>query len=69
VDMTFETGKIAVPPHCPVHDQMHLDFALDTWSCRGWDGEGCDHRVRAEDLDWIDVTGITMTGVQFGEGG
>jgi hypothetical protein len=44
---------VAPIPKCPVHNAragtMRLDFAMDTWVCRGWDGEGCDHQVREED--------------------
>jgi hypothetical protein len=46
-------------PRCPAHSTpgdatsgvMRFVFETDTWTCRGWDGEGCDHTVRNEDLE------------------
>jgi hypothetical protein len=45
---------------------MHLNFAMDTWECLGFDGEGCPRTVTAEetfryaqplgtigDIDWL----------------
>lgn len=64
-DLTFANGKILAEPRCPVHGQMRLDFPTDTWVCRGWDGEGCDHAVRMEDADWIPVQDIRITGVTW----
>lgn len=40
----------ATVPRCPVHGQLHHD--RDTWTCPGWDGEGCDYAVTAADLKW-----------------
>ena len=57
MDLNFQTGAIAAEPRCPVHGKMHLDFPADTWTCRGFDGEGCEHRVRTEDLDWLPLSG------------
>ena len=39
-------------PRCPAHGRMHHDFAADTWICAGWDGEGCDHKITAEEQEW-----------------
>lgn len=44
---------IAAEPRCPVHGQMREDFARDTWTCAGFDGEGCDHVVRNEDRELV----------------
>ena len=63
--MTFENEKLLAEPRCPVHGQMHLDFVIDTYTCHGFDGEGCGHRVRMEDLDWIPASNIRMTGVTW----
>src|SRR5579859_5021422 len=49
------TVWIQPEPRCPVHGQMRLDFARDTWTCAGWDGEGCDHAVRSEDLELLRI--------------
>lgn len=38
-------------PQCPVHGQMHQDFAKDWWTCAGYDGEGCGYQVTAE--EWL----------------
>jgi hypothetical protein len=65
MDLTFETGQIAIVPSCPVHGQMSLDFTMDTWTCCGWDGEGCEYQVRVEDLDWIPARDITITGFRW----
>lgn len=47
-------------PRCPVHHgQMREDFAMDQWTCAGWDGEGCDHVVRNEDVPWVHIGEIT----------
>jgi hypothetical protein len=55
----------APQPRCPVHGQMHLDFAMDTWRCKGFDGEGCDFTVTMEELErqmtplgTVDATGF-----------
>lgn len=41
-------------PTCPVHQApMHLDATADTWTCAGYDGEGCDTPpVPVEAADW-----------------
>jgi hypothetical protein len=40
------------PPACPVHKgPMRYDPVMSRWECRGWDGEGCGHTVRDEDLE------------------
>jgi hypothetical protein len=31
---------------------MSYAFAADSWVCHGFDGEGCQHTVRCEDMDW-----------------
>lgn len=46
---------IAAEPRCPVHGQMREDFATDTWTCAGWDGEGCEHTVRNEDRELVRI--------------
>ncbi len=44
---------IAPLPQCPTHGRMHLDADADTWTCPGYDGEGCDTPpVRTDDADW-----------------
>jgi hypothetical protein len=65
-------------PRCPEHGQMSRrsetrplsgGMSLITrteWICHGWDGEGCDHRVPDEDLDWqplgeAEIRGIRLT--------
>lgn len=40
-------------PRYPVHGQMREDFETDTWTCAGWDGEGCGHAVRNEDREQV----------------
>jgi hypothetical protein len=44
---------LAAEPRCPVHGQMREDFAADSWTCAGWDGEGCGHAVRNEDRELV----------------
>lgn len=65
MNLTFQTGRIATEPRCPVHGRMSLDFPVDKWICHGWDGEGCDHVVRMEDMDWIPAENIRVEGVQW----
>lgn len=50
---------MAAEPRCPVHGQMREEFAMDRWTCAGFDGEGCDHVVRNEDHD---LTQIAVAG-------
>lgn len=49
-------------PHCPVHGQMHEDFAFDRWGCHGYDGEGCDHVVTNEERYGSGPPGIWQLG-------
>jgi hypothetical protein len=35
---------------CPVHGRMRQNFAMDQWTCAGFDGEGCDQVVTNEEL-------------------
>ncbi len=65
-ELDLGTGycQIAPIPRCPVHGQMHYHSELiplgggisrivnTSWICKGWDGEGCDHEVNFDDLDW-----------------
>jgi hypothetical protein len=44
--------EYAPVPECPVHGRMRLDFAMDRWTCPGFDGEGCGHVVNEEDRDY-----------------
>lgn len=34
---------------------MREDFARDTWTCAGWDGEGCGYAVRNEDREPVHI--------------
>lgn len=51
---------IAARPSCPVHGPMHPGeravvaggHEVRTWVCHGWDGEGCNHTVGSDDLEW-----------------
>jgi hypothetical protein len=61
VNLKSGNGQVALEPSCPVHGRMSLDFARDSWVCHGWDGEGCDHVVRMEDMEWFLVSDMTMT--------
>jgi hypothetical protein len=61
-DLTLGPGPAWIDPEapqCPHHGQMRQDFARDLWTCAGWDGEGCDHTVRNEDLEprYIGIAG------------
>ena len=38
---------------CRLHGPMRLDFTLDAWICKGFDGEGCERRVHMEELHLI----------------
>lgn len=60
-DLLFGSGPvyIAADPRCPVHGQMREDFAADSWTCAGFDGEGCDHVIRNEDRE---LTQIAIAG-------
>lgn len=42
-------------PECPVHGQMRENFARDSWTCAGFDGEGCGHVVRNEDRELMHI--------------
>ena len=51
---------IAVAPRCPVHGEMKRragdcgnGYAGTTWTCPGWDGEGCDYQ--APPLEWHEI--------------
>ena len=58
---------IATEPRCPTHGKMKwihpshpigggyevLDASY--WICHGFDGEGCDHRVEAADMNWTRI--------------
>lgn len=52
-------------PRCPVHGQMRYDLAACRWSCAGWDGEGCDHTVAGEELEWCPLG--TVEGIRWRE--
>jgi hypothetical protein len=56
-EMILGSGPIyiAAEPRCPVHGQMRENFETDTWTCAGWDGEGCDHVVRNEDREPVHI--------------
>jgi hypothetical protein len=56
-DLVFGGGMVFIVPEpkCPVHGQMREDFAGDRWICAGWDGEGCDHVARNEDLEAVRI--------------
>lgn len=58
---------VAPIPECPVHGKMHHDFARNQWICHGFDGEGCDHVVRCEDLGWEHIgeaENVSFTGLR-----
>jgi hypothetical protein len=38
---------------CRLHGPMRLDFAADSYVCRGFDGEGCGRRLYDEELHVI----------------
>lgn len=38
---------------CRLHGPMRLDFPRDSWVCKGFDGEGCDRYLHAEELGLI----------------
>jgi hypothetical protein len=51
-------------PECPEHGTMsHIQpppgedrvWPPAHWVCHGWDGEGCDHTVTDDELDWTVV--------------
>lgn len=56
-DLQLGPGPVWIMPEqaCPVHGQMREDFARDSWTCAGWDGEGCDHVVRNEDRELVRI--------------
>jgi hypothetical protein len=56
VRVEYGQGQLYLMPDpvCPAHGQMHQDFAMDQWTCAGWDGEGCDHVVTNEER-WRDA--------------
>jgi hypothetical protein len=56
-DLLLGTGPayIMPEPRCPEHGQMRLDPGRDTWTCAGWDGEGCDHAVRCADVKPVPI--------------
>lgn len=35
---------------CRWHGPMRLDFARDSYACTGFDGEGCERYLSAEEL-------------------
>jgi hypothetical protein len=65
MDLESATGQIALIPGCPVHGMLYPCLSQNTWICSGWNGEGCGHQVRMEDLDWIPVRNVTMTGITW----
>jgi hypothetical protein len=46
------TGEIRSDPTvgCDIHGPMHFTMASDWWICHGFDGEGCDSRITAEQV-------------------
>jgi hypothetical protein len=54
----IENGQVycKLPPRCPVHGAMRMSREVPPpqvlWTCHGWDGEGCGHSVRGEDIPW-----------------
>jgi hypothetical protein len=70
--MTGEEGVLyAAPiPECPVHKaRLHYKFDIDTWTCGGYDGEGCDYTVTAaEMMRTMQIIG-TVGAIQWKPGG
>ena len=36
---------------CDLHGPMHFTMPCDRWICHGFDGEGCDSRITAEQIE------------------
>jgi len=44
---------IAATPICPEHKGlMRHSLSMSRWECRGFDGEGCEHIVTDEEMEW-----------------
>jgi hypothetical protein len=50
--LTMGTAHYKVPPDCPTHGKMKLEFGPNQYICVGFDGEGCEHVVPAEEVPW-----------------
>jgi hypothetical protein len=48
-EISADRIELLAQPRCPVHGQMHEDFAFFWWVCHGYDGEGCDYVVTDEE--------------------
>ena len=59
-------------PECPVHGQMRMADVPPPrvlFTCAGWDGEGCDYEVDANDIPWQDIGAAEVTHQCPPEGG
>jgi len=71
----IENGQVygKLPPRCPVHGTMRRSREVPPpqvlWACRGWDGEGCDHSVRGEDVPWQHIGSVESWALQMSRGG
>jgi hypothetical protein len=40
-------------PRCPVHAGLMRWDGRATYTCAGYDGEGCPHTVTVDELPWV----------------
>lgn len=64
---------IAVAPRCPEHGEMKArsgdvgnGYTGTTWTCPGWDGEGCDYQAPSQEWKQIGIAGPVLIRIRRG---